>query len=117
MIMKYYLVTETEGKYHIDYVWQALVAAESLEDAYNLTHYEPIDYIYTEDDVRPSQMSKRDELCQIQSRAELVKKLQENHDSEVDLFKKTTVELNIPCTSQIQGVVQEMEPVGGYYDF
>lgn len=43
--MKYYLVTETDGQYHIDYVSQKLVIAESLEDAFALTHSKPIDYV------------------------------------------------------------------------
>ena len=57
--MKYYLVTETDGQYHIDYVSQELVAAESLEDAFALTHDKPIDYVYSEDDVR---LPQRDEF-------------------------------------------------------
>ena len=123
--MKYYLVTETYGVCHIDYVLQKLVSAESLEDAYNLTHYEPIDYVYTEDDVCLPQRDEfkteqgyKDSLrCHIQRRAETVKKLQDAHNSAVDWFKKTTVELNIPCDVQSRGIIQEIEPVGEYPDF
>ena len=123
--MKYYLVTETEGKYHIDYVSQSLVAAESFDAAFALTHCNPIDYVYTEDDVRLPQRDEfkteqgyKDSLrCHIQRRAETVKKLQDAHNSAVDWFKKTTVELNIPCTAQNRGVVQEIEPFGGYSDY
>ena len=123
--MKYYLVTETEGKYHIDYVSQSLVAAESLEDAFALTHDKPIDYVYSEDDVRLPQRDEfkteqgyKDSLrCHIQRLAETVKKMQETHDSEVAWFKKTTVELNIPCDAQNRGVIQEIEPVGEFPDF
>ena len=122
--MKYYLVTETEGKYHIDYVSQSLVAAESLEDAFALTHGKPIDYVYSEDDVRLPQRDEfktepgyKDSLrCHIQRRAETVKKMQETHDSAVAWFKKTTVELNIPCDVQSRGIIQEIEPIGGYPD-
>ena len=123
--MKYYLVTETEGKYHIDYVSQSLVAAESLEDAFALTHDKPIDYVYSEDDVR---LPQRDEFkteqgyndslrCHIQRRAETVKKMQDAHNSAVAWFKKTTVELDIPCAAQNRGVIQEIEPLGDYYDY
>ena len=123
--MKYYLVTETEGKYHIDYVSQSLVAAESFEDAFALTHCNPIDYVYTEDDVRLPQRDEfkteqgyKDSLrCHLQRRAETVKKMQETHDSEVAWFKKTTVELNIPCDVQSRGIIQEIEPVGEFPDF
>ena len=123
--MKYYLITETEGQYHIDYVSQTLVAAESLEDAFVLTHGKPIDYVYSEDDVRPPQRDMfkteqgyKDSLrCHIQRRAETVKKMQEAHNSKVAWFKKTTVELNIPCAAQSRGVIQEIEPIGDYYDF
>ena len=123
--MKYYLVTETEGKYHSDYVSQSLVAAESLEDAFVLMHGQPIDYVYSEDDVRLPQRDEfkteqgyKDSLrCHIQRRAETVKKMQETHDSEVAWFKKTTVELNIPCDAQNRGIIQKIEPVGGYPDF
>lgn len=123
--MKYFLVTETDGQYHIDYVSQELVAAESLEDAFALTHDKPIDYVYTEDDVRLPQRNDfkteqgyKDSLrCHIQRRAETVKKMQETHDSAVAWFKKTTVELNIPCVAQNRGVIQEIEPLGDYYDF
>lgn len=95
-MMKYYLVTETDGKYHIDYVSQKLVVAESLEDAFALTHGKPIDYVYTEVDARPPQRDMfkteqgyKDSLrCHIQHRAETVKLMQEAHDSEVDWFKK-----------------------------
>lgn len=122
--MKYYLVTETDGQYHIDYVSQKLVVAESLEDAFALTHSKPIDYVYTEDDARPPQRDMfkteqgyKDSLrCHIQHRAETVKKMQTAHDLEVDWFKKTTVELNIPCDAQNRSVVQEIEPVGEYPD-
>ena len=122
--MKYFLVTETYGQYHIDYVSQSLVAAETLEDAFALTHHKPIDYVYTEDDVCLPQrdMSKteqgyKDSLrYHLQHRAETVKKMQETHDSAVAWFKKTTVELNIPCDVQNRGVVQEIEPVGEYPD-
>ena len=123
--MKYFLVTETEGQYHIDYVSQSLVAAESLEDAFTLTHGKPIDYVYSEDDVRlpqrdmfKTEQGYKDSLrCHLQRRAETVKKMQETHDSEVAWFKKTTVELNIPCDVQSRGIIQEIEPVGGYPDF
>ena len=123
--MKYYLVTETYGQYHIDCVSQSLVAAESLEDAFALTHHKPIDYVYTEDDVRLAQRDMfkteqgyKDSLrCHLQRRAETVKKMQETHDSEVAWFKKTTVELNIPCDAQSRGVIQEIEPVGEFPDF
>ena len=123
--MKYFLVTETEGQYHIDYVSQSLVAAESFEDAFALTHHKPIDYVYTDDDVRLPQRDEfkteqgyKDSLrCHIQRRAETVKKMQDAHDSAVAWFKKTTVELNIPCTAQIRGVVQTIEPLGGYSDY
>ena len=123
--MKYYLVTETEGKYHIDYVSQELIAAESLEGAFVLTHGKPIDYVYTEDDARPPQRDDfkteqgyKDSLrCHLQHRAETVKKMQETHDSEVAWFKKTTVELNIPCAVQNRGVIQEIEPVGSFPDY
>lgn len=123
--MKYYLVTETDGKYHIDYVSQKLVAAESLEDAFALTHCKPINYVYTEDDVHLPQRDEfkteqgyKDSLrCRIQHRAETVKKLQDAHNSAVAWFKKTTVELNIPCTVQNQEVIQEIEPVGSYSDY
>lgn len=123
--MKYYLVTETEGQYHIDYVSQKLVAAESLEDVFALTHRKPIDYIYSEDDVclpqrdmfKTEQGYKDSLRCHLQHRAETVKKMQETHDSEVDWFKKTTVELNIPCAAQNRGVIQEIEPVGSFPDY
>ena len=123
--MKYFLVTETYGVRHIDYVLQKLVAAESLEDAFALTHRNPIDYVYTEDDVFLPQRDMfktergyKDSLrCHIQRRAETVKKMQETHDSEVAWFKKTTVELNIPCDAQNRGIIQKIEPVGGYPDF
>lgn len=123
--MKYYLVTETDGKYHIDYVSQKLVAAESLEDAFALTHCKPINYVYTENDVRLPQRDEfkteqgyKDSLrCHIQRLAETVKKLQDAHNSAVAWFKKTTVELNIPCTAQNQEVIQEIEPVGSYSDY
>ena len=123
-MMKYYLVTETYGEYHIDYVSQKLVAAESLEDVFALTHRKPIDYIYSEDDVCQPQRDMfkteqgyKDSLrCHLQHRAETVKKMQETHDSEVAWFKKTTVELNIPCDVQNRGVIQEIEPVGEYPD-
>ena len=123
--MKYFLVTETYGVRHIDYVLQKLVAAESLEDAFALTHRNPIDYVYTEDDVFLPQRDMfktergyKDSLrCHIQRRAETVKKMQETHDSEVAWFKKTTVELNIPCDVQSRGIIQEIEPVGEYPDF
>ena len=124
-MMKYYLVTETYGEYHIDYVSQKLVAAESLEDVFALTHRKPIDYIYSEDDVCQPQRDMfkteqgyKDSLrCHLQHRAETVKKMQETHDSEVDRFKKTTVELNIPCAAQNRGVIQEIEPVGSFPDY
>ena len=124
-MMKYYLVTETYGVRHIDYVLQKLVAAESLEDAFALTHRNPIDYVYTEDDVflpqrdmfKTEQGYKDSLRCHIQRRAETVKKMQETHDSAVAWFKKTTVELNIPCDVQSRGIIQEIEPVGGYPDF
>ena len=123
--MKYYLVTETYGEYHIDYVSQKLVAAESLEDVFALTHRKPIDYVYTEDDVclpqrdmfKTEQGYKDSLRCHLQRRAETVKKMQETHDSEVAWFKKTTVELNIPCDVQNRGIIQEIEPVGGYPDY
>ena len=123
--MKYYLVTETYGVYHIDYVSQKLVAAESLEDVFALTHRKPIDYIYSEDDVCQPQRDMfkteqgyKDSLrCHLQHRAETVKKMQETHDSEVAWFKKTTVELNIPCAAQNRGVIQEIEPVGSFPDY
>ena len=123
--MKYYLVTETEGKYHIDYVSQSLVAAESLEDAFVLTHGKPIDYVYTEDDVclpqrdmfKTEQGYKDSLRYHLQHRAETVKKMQETHDSAVAWFKKTTVELNIPCDVQSGGIVQEIEPLGEYPDY
>ena len=123
-MMKYYLVTETYGEYHIDYVSQKLVAAESLEDVFALTHRKPIDYIYSEDDVCQPQRDMfkteqgyKDSLrCHLQHRAETVKKMQETHDSEVAWFKKTTVELNIPCDEQSRGIIQEIEPIGGYPD-
>ena len=122
--MKYFLVTETVGQYHIDYVSQKLVAAESLEDAFALTHSKPIDYVYAEDDVRPlqrcafrSEQGYKDSLrCHIRHRAETVKMMQTAHNLEVDWFKKTTVELNIPCDAQNRGIVQEIEPVGEYPD-
>lgn len=124
-MMKYYLVTETYGEYHIDYVSQKLVAAESLEDVFALTHRKPIDYIYSEDDVCQPQRDMfkteqgyKDSLrCHLQHRAETVKKMQETHDSEVAWFKKTTVELNIPCAAQNRGVIQEIEPVGSFPDY
>ena len=123
--MKYYLVTETDGQYHIDYVSQELVACESLEDAFALTHDKPIDYVYSEDDVR---LPQRDEFkteqgykeslrCHIQRRAETVKKMQDAHNSAVAWFKKTTVELNIPCDAKNRGVIQEIEPVGSYPEY
>ena len=123
--MKYYLVTEMEGKYHIDYVYQKLVAAESLEDAFALTHDKPIDYVYSEDDVRlpqrgdfKTEQGYKDSLrCHIQRLAEAVKKMQDAHNSKVAWFKKTTVELNIPCAAQSRGIIQEIEPVGGYPDY
>ena len=123
--MKYFLVTETDGQYHIDCVYQSLVAAESLEDAFALTHDKPIDYVYTEDDVclpqrdmfKTEQGYKDSLRCHLQRRAETVKKMQETHDSEVAWFKKTTVELNIPCDAQNRGIIQKIEPVGGYPDF
>ena len=123
--MKYFLVTETYGVCHIDYVLQKLVAAESLEDAFALTHRKPIDYVYTEDDVCLPQRDMfktehgyKDSLrCHIQRRAETPNKMQETHDSAVAWFKKTTVELNIPCVEQSRGIVQEIEPLGDYYDF
>ena len=123
--MKYYLVTETEGQYHIDYVSQSLVAAESLEDAFALTHGKPIDYVYSEDDVRlpqrddfKTEQGYKDSLrCHIQRLAETVKKMQDAHNSKVAWFKKTTVELNIPCAAQSRGIIQEIEPVGGYPDY
>ena len=123
--MKYYLVTETYGEYHIDYVSQKLVAAESLEDVFALTHRKPIDYIYSEDDVClpqrdmfETEQGYKDSLrCHLQHRAETVKKMQETHDSEVAWFKKTTVELNIPCAAQNRGVIQEIEPVGSFPDY
>ena len=122
--MKYYLVTETYGEYHIDYVSQKLVAAESLEDVFALTHHKPIDYVYSEDDVRLPQRDEfkteqgyKDSLrCHLQHRAETVKLMQDAHNLEVEWFKKTTVELNIPCDAQNRGVVQEIEPVGEYPD-
>lgn len=124
-MMKYYLVTETYGEYHIDYVSQKLVAAESLEDVFALTHRKPIDYIYSEDDVclpqrdmfKTEQGYKDSLRCHLQHRAETVKKMQETHDSEVAWFKKTTVELNIPCDAQNRGIVQEIKPVGSYPDY
>lgn len=124
-MMKYYLVTETYGEYHIDYVSQKLVAAESLEDVFALTHRKPIDYIYSEDDVclpqrdmfKTEQGYKDSLRCHLQHRAETVKKMQETHDSEVAWFKKTTVELNIPCAAQNRGVIQEIEPVGSFPDY
>ena len=124
-MMKYYLVTETYGEYHIDYVSQKLVAAESLEDVFALTHRNPIDYIYSEDDVCQPQRDMfkteqgyKDSLrCHLQHRAETVKKMQETHDSAVAWFKKTTVELNIPCVAQSRGVIQEIEPVGDYPEY
>ena len=124
-MMKYYLVTETYGVYHIDYVSQKLVAAESLEDVFALTHRKPIDYIYSEDDVclpqrdmfKTEQGYKDSLRCHLRHRAETVKKMQETHDSEVAWFKKTTVELNIPCDAQNRGVIQEIEPVGEFPDF
>ena len=124
-MMKYFLVTETYGQYHIDYVSQSLVAAETLEDAFALTHHKPIDYVYTEDDVclpqrdmfKTEQGYKDSLRCHLQRRAETVKKMQETHDSEVAWFKKTTVELNIPCDVQSRGIIQEIEPVGEYPDF
>ena len=123
--MKYFLVTETYGQYHIDYVSQSLVAAETLEDAFALTHHKPIDYVYTEDDVclpqrdmfKTEQGYKDSLRCHIQRRAETVKKMQETHDSEVAWFKKTTVELNIPCDVQSRGIIQEIEPVGEYPEY
>ena len=124
-MMKYFLVTETDGKYHIDYVSQKLVAAESLESAFALTHGKSIDYVYTEDDVRPphrdmfkTEQGYKDSLrCHLQHRDKTVKLMQEAHDSEVAWFKKTTVELNIPCDAQNRGIVQEIEPVGSYPDY
>ena len=124
-MMKYFLVTETYGQYHIDYVSQSLVAAETLEDAFALTHHKPIDYVYTEDDVclpqrdmfKTEQGYKDSLRCHLQHRAETVKKMQETHDSEVAWFKKTTVELNIPCAAQNRGVIQEIEPVGSFPDY
>ena len=124
-MMKYFLVTETYGVYHIDYVSQSLVAAETLEDAFALTHHKPIDYVYTEDDVclpqrdmfKTEQGYKDSLRCHLQRRAETVKKMQETHDSEVAWFKKTTVELNIPCDVQSRGIIQEIEPVGEYPDY
>ena len=123
--MKYYLVTETYGVYHIDYVLQKLVSAESLEDAFALTHRKPIDYIYSEADVclpqrdmfKTEQGYKDSLRCHIHRRAETVKKMQEAHNSKVAWFKKTTVELNIPCTAQNRGVIQEIEPVGEYPEY
>ena len=123
--MKYYLVTETDGQYHIDYVSQSLVAAESLEDAFALTHDKPIDYVYSEDDVRlpqrdmfKTEQGYKDSLrCHIQRRAETVKKMQEAHNSKVAWFKKTTVELNIPCAAQNRGIIQEIELVGDYPEY
>ena len=123
--MKYFLVTETYGQYHIDYVSQSLVAAETLEDAFALTHHKPIDYVYTEDDVclpqrdmfKTEQGYKDSLRCHLQRRAETVKKMQETHDSEVAWFKKTTVELNIPCDAQSRGIIQEIEPIGSYPDY
>ena len=123
--MKYFLVTETYGIRHIDYILQKLVAAESLEDAFALTHRNPIVYVYTEDDVFLPQRDMfktekdyKDSLrCYIQRRAETAKKMQEIHDSEVAWFKKTTVELNIPCDVQRRGIIQEIEPIGEYLDY
>lgn len=123
--MKYYLVTETYGEYHIDYVSQKLVAAESLEDAFDLTYRKPIDYVYSEDDARlpqrdmfKTEQGYKDSLrCHLQRRAETVKKMQETHDSEVAWFKKTTVELNIPCAAQSREIIQEIEPVGSFPDY
>ena len=123
--MKYYLVTEMEGKYHIDYVYQKLVAAESLEDAFVLTHGKPIDYVYSEDDVRlpqremfKTEQGYKDSLrYHLQRRAETVKKMQDAHNSAVAWFKKTTVELNIPCDAKNRGVIQEIEPVGSYPEY
>lgn len=123
--MKYFLVTETYGVYHIDYVSQSLVAAESLEDAFALTHHKPIDYVYTEDDVclpqrdmfKTEQGYKDSLRYHLQHRGETVKKMQESHDSAVAWFKKTTVELNIPCDVQSRGIIQEIEPVGEFPDF
>ena len=120
-----FLVTETYGQYHIDYVSQSLVSAESLEDAFALTHHKPIDYVYTEDDVclpqrdmfKTEQGYKDSLRYHLQHRAETVKKMQETHDSAVAWFKKTTVELNIPCGAQNRGVVQKIEPVGSYRDY
>ena len=124
-MMKYYLVTETYGVCHIDYVSQKLVAAESLEDVFALTHRNPIDYVYSEDDVclpqrdmfKTEQGYKDSLRCHLQRRAETVKKMQETHDSEVAWFKKTTVELNIPCDAQNRGIIQEIEPVGSFPDY
>lgn len=123
--MKYFLVTETEGEYHIDYVSLSLVTAESLEDAFALMHGKPIDYVYTEDDVHLPQRCEfkteqgyKDSLrCLLQRRTEMVKKMQDAHNSKVAWFKKTTVELNIPCDAQSRGVVQEIELFGSYYDY
>ena len=123
--MKYFLVTETYGQYHIDYVSQSLVAAETLEDAFALTHHKPIDYVYTEDDVclpqrdmfKTEQGYKDSLRYHLQHRAETVKKMQETHDSAVAWFKKTTVELNIPCDVQSGGIVQEIEPLSEYPDY
>ena len=123
--MKYFLVTETSGEYHIDYVYQSLVAAESLDDAFALTHDKPIDYVYSEYDVRlpqrddfKTEQGYKDSLrCHLQRRTETVKKMQDAHDSAVAWFKKTTVELNIPCVGQSRGIIQEIEPLGDYYDF
>ena len=123
--MKYFLVAETYGVCHIDYVLQKLVSAESLEDAFALTHGKPIDYVYTKDDVclpqrdmfKTEQGYKDSLRCHIQRRAETVKKMQEAHNSAVVWFKKTTVELNIPCDARSGGIIQEIEPLGEYPDY
>lgn len=112
--MRYYLITDVEGKYHIDYVYQSLVAADSLEDAFALTHGKPIDYVYSEDDVLlpqrdefKTEQSFKDSLrCHIHRQPETVKKMQEAHNSKVAWFRKTTIELNIPCDAQSRGIIQ-----------
>ena len=102
-----------------------MVSAESLEDAFALRHGKPIDYVYTKDDVclpqrdmfKTEQGYKDSLRYHLQHRAETVKKMQDTHDSEVAWFKKTTVELNIPCDAQHRGIIQKIEPVCGYPDF
>ena len=120
------LITEQEKeidalkeKKFMDFISSKITTATYYETVIHMV------YVYTDDDVRLPQREEfkteqgyKDSLrCHIQRRTETVKKMQDAHDSAVAWFKKTTVELNIPCTAQIRGVVQEIEPLGGYSDY